>query len=144
MKRKRLQLLRNYAQIIHVKIIKKFTIIIKAEFTTYINYTRNLDFEQEPDYNYLRGLFKKVMEDRGLQHDYIYDWAKKDNNITNLNSNNENTTVYAKNRVQTSRPVTGNNFTHQNVNIKESIFVNNHNNQMTVDDKFDLRGKYFF
>jgi serine/threonine protein kinase len=44
------------------------------EFSQYINYCRNLAFEQEPDYTYLRGLFKKVMDTHGFQNDLEFDW----------------------------------------------------------------------
>jgi hypothetical protein len=44
--------------------------------TTYINYTRNLGFEEDPNYDYLRGLFRKIMESQ--QFDFIFDWTKPD------------------------------------------------------------------
>jgi hypothetical protein len=36
-----------------------------------------LDFEQEPDYEYLRGLFKQVMTKYNFVYDFEYDWSKK-------------------------------------------------------------------
>ena len=48
------------------------------EFCQYVEYTRNLKFEEEPDYNYLRGLLQKVLDDNGYQFDYKYDWNSKD------------------------------------------------------------------
>jgi casein kinase 1 len=46
--------------------------------TTYINYTRNLGFEEDPNYDYLRGLFRKIMESHLQQFDFIFDWTKPD------------------------------------------------------------------
>jgi hypothetical protein len=46
------------------------------EFCTYVTYTRNLAFEQEPDYEYLRGLFRTVMSNSGNQYDNEFDWVK--------------------------------------------------------------------
>ena len=43
---------------------------------TYINYTRNLGFEEDPNYDYLRGLFRKIMESHTQQFDFIFDWTK--------------------------------------------------------------------
>jgi hypothetical protein len=43
----------------------------------YIDYTRGMSFEQEPDYNYLRGLFRSVLDAQGSTFDYIYDWVKR-------------------------------------------------------------------
>ena len=48
-----------------------------AEFCTYIQYTRALAFEQNPDYDYLRGLLRKVLENNKLSFDYEYDWNNK-------------------------------------------------------------------
>jgi len=52
------------------------------EFKTYINYTRNMGFDAEPDYEYLRKLFQKVMESYNYKHDYEYDWISKDQKST--------------------------------------------------------------
>ena len=46
-----------------------------VQFMEYIEYTKNMEFEQEPDYDYLRGLFKQVMDDRGYEYDYMFDWC---------------------------------------------------------------------
>ena len=50
---------------------------IQDEFVEYINYTRNLDFEQEPDYEYLKGLFRQIMKKFNYEEDFDYDWSKK-------------------------------------------------------------------
>ena len=34
-------------------------------------------FEEKPDYNYLRGLFKNVMNSRGYEYDGRFDWIVK-------------------------------------------------------------------
>ena len=62
-------LCRGYQCIINIKYI--------AEFCEYIKYCRNLGFETEPDYNYLRGLLKKVMIEKNLESDFKYDWVAK-------------------------------------------------------------------
>jgi serine/threonine protein kinase len=46
-----------------------------TEFATYIDYTRKLAFEQDPDYDYIKGLFKTVMEKNNIKYDYEYDWT---------------------------------------------------------------------
>ena len=40
------------------------------EFKTYINYCRGLSFEQEPDYNYLRGLIRGLFDREGFTYDF--------------------------------------------------------------------------
>jgi serine/threonine protein kinase len=47
-----------------------------SEFVDYVNYTRGLGFEQDPDYEYLRGLFKSVMTKGNLIYDMDFDWNK--------------------------------------------------------------------
>jgi casein kinase 1 len=46
-----------------------------VEFTTYLNYSRGLRFEEKPDYSYLKRLFKDVMFREGHQYDFLYDWT---------------------------------------------------------------------
>jgi casein kinase 1 len=46
------------------------------EFNKYLSYVRNLGFEDEPDYNYLRDLFTQALKNTGETEDGIYDWMK--------------------------------------------------------------------
>lgn len=48
---------------------------LPQEFVTYINYCRSLKFEEKPDYNYLRRLFKELFMREGYEYDYVYDWV---------------------------------------------------------------------
>ena len=45
------------------------------EFTQYINYTRTLEFEADPDYKYLRGLLLSALEKENQPYDFWYDWV---------------------------------------------------------------------
>lgn len=45
------------------------------EFATYIKYCRKLNFEDEPDYNYVKKLFKDLFTQQQFALDYIYDWV---------------------------------------------------------------------
>jgi hypothetical protein len=47
---------------------------VPDEFITYMDYCRDLKFEEKPDYNYLRRLFKDLFNRCGYEYDYIYDW----------------------------------------------------------------------
>ncbi|XP_055844626.1 casein kinase I [Episyrphus balteatus] len=46
-----------------------------AEFSMYLNYCRSLRFEEQPDYMYLRQLFRILFRTLNHQYDYIYDWT---------------------------------------------------------------------
>jgi len=45
------------------------------EFGVYLNYVRKLDFEETPDYDYLRRLFANVMRKNNDVDDGVYDWS---------------------------------------------------------------------
>ena len=49
-----------------------------SEFEKYIEYTRNLQYTEEPKYDILKELFSKVMKRESFKLDYIYDWTTKD------------------------------------------------------------------
>lgn len=46
-------------------------------FKEYLSYCRGLDFDQTPDYKYLRGLFHDLAKQHNYQFDYQYDWIVK-------------------------------------------------------------------
>lgn len=79
MKRKRLYRSKNSAKDFQVSLsfvpFLTFSLIYKTdEFNKYLSYVRNLGFEDEPDYNYLRGLFTTALKNTGEMEDGIYDW----------------------------------------------------------------------
>jgi len=45
-----------------------------SEFAYYMSYVRRLGFEESPDYDYLRDLFTKVLQDLKLAEDGVFDW----------------------------------------------------------------------
>ena len=47
------------------------------QFAQYINYTRNLKSEEDPNYSYLKDLFVSTLNDMGHKIDCYYDWDKK-------------------------------------------------------------------
>ncbi|ODN74125.1 hypothetical protein L202_07580 [Cryptococcus amylolentus CBS 6039] len=48
---------------------------LPEEFATYMTYCRSLQFDDEPDYGYCRGLFRQVFEREGFEDDGVYDWG---------------------------------------------------------------------
>ncbi|KAK7542590.1 casein kinase-like protein I [Phyllosticta citribraziliensis] len=49
------------------------------EFNKYLSYVRNLGFEDNPDYDYLRDLFTQALKNTGEVEDGEYDWMKINN-----------------------------------------------------------------
>lgn len=45
-----------------------------SEFGNYLSYCRQMHFEQRPDYNYLRKLFRNLFHRLGFTYDYVFDW----------------------------------------------------------------------
>jgi len=41
----------------------------------YLNYCRGLQFDEEPDYIFLRQLFRILFKALNFQYDYVYDWT---------------------------------------------------------------------
>jgi hypothetical protein len=48
---------------------------LPMEICTYMNYTKSLRFEDKPDYNFTRKLFKELFIKKNYELDYLYDWC---------------------------------------------------------------------
>ena len=48
---------------------------IPNEFIKFMNYCRDLKFEEKPDYSYLRKIFKDLFSSLGYEYDFVYDWT---------------------------------------------------------------------
>ena len=48
------------------------------EFEKYIDYTRNLEYEEDPDYERLKEYFKNIIEEKNENFDYIYIWSTEE------------------------------------------------------------------
>lgn len=58
--------------------IESLTTKCPSEFGEFMNYCRNLKFEEKPDYNYLKDLFRNIAKQEGFElDDKIYDWSVK-------------------------------------------------------------------
>ena len=126
-----------------------------SEFCQLVNYTRNLSFEQEPDYNFLRGLLKTVIIDNKFDHKIIdFDWESKrrsfEKNVNKAIStttnkilnkeNNLNTTQLKTNTVTQNlvKSIDNTNYTIQLPNINQFMpNVNNGNSHENVAKKKD-------
>jgi hypothetical protein len=48
---------------------------LPLEFTNYVKYARSLKFEEKPDYNYVRKLFRSLLIREAYDNDSLYDWV---------------------------------------------------------------------
>ena len=62
------------------------------EFIVYFQYCRGLQFEEKPDYNYIRSLFKIVLQKYNYDYDNKYDW----NLIKKIGEGEQNTNENTK------------------------------------------------
>ena len=82
-------------KVIEVGKLKKWIYVEKVceglpeEFIDYINYSRKLEFEQEPNYNYLRNLFTLILIKENQKNDLKFFWINKKNSKS-VTKNNEN------------------------------------------------------
>lgn len=51
------------------------TVGLPAEFEILFKYARGLEFDDLPDYNGLRALFRSLAERQGIVYDDVYDWT---------------------------------------------------------------------
>ena len=51
------------------------------EFENFVSYTRNLQFTEVPNYEYLRNLLKTIIKKSGSEIDFFYDWCTSKPNI---------------------------------------------------------------
>ena len=92
------------------------------EFVDYINYTRNLEFEADPDYKYLRELLVTALKKQDCTYDFWYDWVSEKPDITDkvaverYINNNTNVSLELNDDKKEKESVTNN-----DENIKENI-----------------------
>lgn len=64
--------LNNYVLAILVSLIGFIRI---EEMALFMNYCRNLKFDEAPNYTYLKRIFRELYVKCGFEHDFIFDWT---------------------------------------------------------------------
>jgi casein kinase 1 epsilon len=54
--------------------VSQVFIINIDEFVSFFQYCRGLQFDEKPDYSYLKSLLKSIFERYNYDYDYMYDW----------------------------------------------------------------------
>jgi hypothetical protein len=68
----------KYKKIKESKVITPLEVLTEGypkEFLDYMVYCRNLGFEDDPDYSYLRRIFKELYVRCGFENEFIFDWT---------------------------------------------------------------------
>ena len=63
------------------------------EFIDYYKYVKSLNFEQDPDYEYLRNVFRRILKNSLELNDYKFSWLLNKNYLKNLKTNNQNINI---------------------------------------------------
>ena len=58
------------------------------EFEEYVEYTRNLEYEKDPDYKYLKNLFNNILKEEKNNSENIYDWDIGNKTLNTITTNN--------------------------------------------------------
>lgn len=66
---------------------------LPKEFEIYMDYVRTLFFDQKPDYDYLRSLFRGLFNRNGFVYDYKFDWSQSSIKKTQQNSQQQVSSV---------------------------------------------------
>ena len=106
------------------------------EFEEYITYTRNLEYEQDPDYDLLKNLFLKVLRDEGYNFDYYNDW---DNDVTTMTTADTNFNLVSRLEVEKNFK---NKLSNEPKNeLRNDIKKNKDKNDNNNDNKSDIKEK---
>jgi len=59
--------------------IDELTSGLPIEFKYYLEYVRSLKFEEDPNYEYLRNLFRQCLQYNNFENDNLFDWLLYEN-----------------------------------------------------------------
>jgi serine/threonine protein kinase len=118
----------KYEKIMEKKISTPIEVLCKTfpeEFQVFIHYTRDLRFEDRPDYGFVKKLLKTIMEREKIEIDFNFDWVikKQENDKLKDETKDDNKNQETTDLMKTGK---GNN-TNQDINMtstKETPFNN--------------------
>ena len=118
------------------------------EFEEYVDYTRNLEYEQDPDYDYLKNLFYSILKEDKNNSENIYDWDIGNKTLNTITTSNTSQKAFLlkdkekeKQRQRDKKENRNNNFIdiqnifNKNINEFEECF-NKPKNDRIVGNKF--------
>eukprot|EP01130_Rhizamoeba_saxonica_P004604 TRINITY_DN1875_c1_g1_i2.p1 TRINITY_DN1875_c1_g1~~TRINITY_DN1875_c1_g1_i2.p1 ORF type:complete len:278 (-),score=58.68 TRINITY_DN1875_c1_g1_i2:130-963(-) len=70
--------------------ILELTCDLNSVFKKFLYYSRQLDFYQEPDYEYLKNMWRRCLKNNNFEEDYVYDWSVSSDSITTPSDSSSN------------------------------------------------------
>ncbi|XP_047329910.1 casein kinase 1-like protein 3 [Impatiens glandulifera] len=68
----------KYDKICEKKLATPIEVLCKSypvEFASYMHYCHSLNFDQRPDYGFLKRLFRELFSREGYEFDFVFDWT---------------------------------------------------------------------
>ena len=125
----------RYHRIMEIKIETTPSELCKGfpkEFEEYINYTRNLEYEQDPDYEYLKNLFHIILKD---DSEKIYDWDIENKTLNTITTTNTSQKAFIIKERNTDKK---DNIIFKNNNFKE---IQNEIREFEEEKKNNIKNK---
>ena len=113
---------------------------LPVEMMKYMKYAKSLKFEQEPNYQYLKNLFREILNKCNITMDkYVLSWCKKNEKKININMNTNN----FEQKILQRKSKSPNNFynlntdnlDYQNKTRNQYSQINNSNNSNNINAK---------
>ena len=109
------------------------------ELIEYIKYSRSLKFEQDPDYTYLRSLFKKILLRSDSENNLLtFSWIDpKDKNLLGIPKNNSKRKQTPQNRILKNLNEKRKNLSLKTISLKSTKNNLNQNSELTIDSSIN-------
>jgi hypothetical protein len=114
------------------------------EFEQYVEYTRNLEYEQDPDYQFLKNLFNNILkEEKNLENGYDWDIGNKTLNTVTTNNTSQKA-FFVKDKDKFKKEINildNNNFVDMENLLDNEIneFEENINKPKNEDNKYSMK-----
>ena len=120
---------------------------LPIEFSIYLNYVKNLKYNERPDYNFLKGLFFDLLSSR-YSEKYIYDWCISNIvdeapnlkiDFSNSNSLNLKNTINKKQEGSVFSALNNQSQNTKGLKRSPTLILNNNDDDIKKNDPFRLK-----
>ena len=101
------------------------------EFEKFLDYTKNMEYTQTPDYDMLRNLLLNVMKNNNLIYNYIFDWTTKEEIKKRAEVEYSRKDCLIQKGYISNKSLFNANINRNNVNMNKFRNLNAYNNQHT-------------
>jgi hypothetical protein len=140
----------RYHKIMEIKMETSPYMLCKGfpkEFEEYVEYTRSLEYEKDPDYKYLKDLFYSILKEDKNNSENIYDWDIGNKTLNTITTNNTSQKAFfIKDKLKKEINIFDNNNNNNFVDMDDEINefeerINKPKNDNIDEHKFSLKAK---